>query len=196
MLEYHVKSYSLVFKTVASYALDVLTRFTPSLVADLNIESLYKILSIMDLNSFRIDKNGSKGLFLASSMLNHSCTPNARVIFGTDGHVTVKAKKMIGQGQPITIAFCKLLTNTESRLKMLDSSQYFTCSCDLCLDNTEKGTYLSAIVCPKCKSYLLPRSFHEIDPTWTCKKCHFQTSNEKVKKLVESVRNGYLNISK
>ena len=33
--------------------------------------------------------------------------------------MTVKAKKFIAKGEPITITYCNILTNTENRLKKL-----------------------------------------------------------------------------
>ena len=44
-----------------------------------------KICGILDANCFRIDRNGTRGLFLATSMFNHDCLPNARIIFNDKG---------------------------------------------------------------------------------------------------------------
>jgi len=103
----------------------------------------------------------------------------------------VKAKKALSKGQPITITYCSLLINTQNRLKTLKDSKFFICQCNLCQDPTEKGTFLSAILCPKCKEHLLPESFHLSDPVWKCNKCLFSSSNEKVTKLVDSIKNSF-----
>ena len=103
----------------------------------------------------------------------------------------MKAKKAINKGQPITITYCSLLINTQTRLKTLKDSKFFICQCNLCQDPTEKGTFLSAILCPKCKGNLLPESFHLSDPEWKCNKCLFSSSHEKVTKLVDSIKNSF-----
>ena len=123
--------------------------------------------------------------------MNHDCLSNTRFIFNDKGDVTLKAKKSISKGEPITINYCKPLKNTEIRLEMLKSSKYFTCNCALCLDTTEKGTFMSAVTCPKCKGNLLPKSFKLSEPEWQCDKCKFVTTNEKITKLVDAVRNSY-----
>lgn len=174
---------------------DILRHYLPELTDGLQIEDILKICGILDSNSFRIDKHGTRGLFLATSMLNHNCLPNARVIFTNNGSVSVLAKKGIARNQPITITYCAQLTNTESRLEKLKKSKFFICQCDLCHDVTEKGTYMSALTCPKCKGHLLPQSFHSTDPSWNCDQCSFSTSHEKAKKLSEAIRNSYVKIS-
>ena len=49
---------------------DVLKRCVPELLEDLNAEDILRICGILDANSFRIDKNGSRGLFLGKSFLS------------------------------------------------------------------------------------------------------------------------------
>ena len=108
----------------------------------------------------------------------------------------MKAKKTIAKGEPITITYCSLLCNTQYRLKKLQDSKFFTCQCHLCHDPTEKGTFLSGVVCPKCKGILLPESFYLAEPVWKCNKCSFSTSHLKVTKLVETVKNSFDTITR
>ena len=121
-------------------------------------------------------------------MVNHDCLPNARVVFDPQGDANLLAKRKISKGEAITITYCTLLTNTPTRLQKLKKSKFFTCQCNLCQDPMEKGTYMSALTCPKCKGYLLPKSFHN-PSDWHCNKCAFTTTDEKVQKLIEAVRN-------
>ena len=121
-------------------------------------------------------------------MVNHDCLPNARVVFDTQGNANLLAKRNINKDEPITITYCTLLTNTPTRLQKLEKSKFFICQCTLCKDPTEKGTFMSALTCPKCKGLLLPKSFHE-PSEWKCDKCPFSTTDEKAQKLVEAVRN-------
>ena len=55
------------------------------IVKDVSFEEIMKICGILDANCFRIDRNGTRGLFLATSMINHDCLPNARIIFNAKG---------------------------------------------------------------------------------------------------------------
>ena len=137
-------------------------------------EDILQICGILDSNSFRIDKHGSRGLFLATSMVNHDCQPTARVVFDQKGNVNLKAKKAILKGEPITITYCSPLLNTPARILKLKTTKFFTCQCNLCCDPTECGTYMSALVCPKCQGLLLPESFHAQNPPWKCNKCPFR----------------------
>ena len=52
---------------------------------DVSFGEIMKICGILDANCFRIDRNGTRGLFLATSMINHDCLPNARIIFNDKG---------------------------------------------------------------------------------------------------------------
>jgi hypothetical protein len=175
---------------------DVLRLSKINLIEGLVAEDIFKICGILDSNSFRIDRNGTRGLFLATAMINHDCLPNSRVVFDTSGNVSVKAKKFIQKGTNITITYCTQLMNTPTRLAKLKKSKFFTCYCDLCCDPTEMGTYMSALTCPKCKGHLLPKSFHNANLDWTCNKCTFSTTGEKVKKLVDTMENNYLAITR
>ena len=134
-------------------------------------------------------------IFFFIFQVNHNCRPNARCIFDIKGNVTLKAQKYIAKGEQITITYCTTLTNTKTRLAKLKQSKFFVCNCTLCLDPTENGTFLSAVICPKCKNgKMLPESFHMADTNWHCDKCRFMSTDEKVTKLVDAVRNSYIKI--
>ena len=127
--------------------------------------------------------------FSAMSMVNHSCLPNARVIFDPQGNANLVAKKDIKSGENVTITYCTLLTNTLTRLQKLKKSKFFTCQCQLCHDPREIGTLMSALICPKCQGTLLPESFFLQPLEWKCDKCPFITTDDKVQKLIDAVRN-------
>ena len=76
-----------IMKRNKSSVWNILKTFVPELVEDLTYEDIMKICGILDSNCFRIDKNGTRGLFLATSMLNHNCLPNARIVFDHKGEV-------------------------------------------------------------------------------------------------------------
>lgn len=176
----------------------VLKHYLPAkFMEDISLDVIQRICGILDANSFRMDKYGSRGLYFAISMVNHDCLPNARVVFSSEGRATLMAKKPIKKGQHISITYCSPLLNTPTRLAKLKSSKFFTCQCDLCHDPSEKQTYLSALICPKrCKGLLLPNTFYESSQDWKCNTCTFMTCGEKVQKLVDAIMNSYLAVSK
>ena len=53
-----------IMKNNKSAVFDVLKRYVPELLEGLNTEDIFRICGILDANSFRMDKNGSRGLFL------------------------------------------------------------------------------------------------------------------------------------
>ena len=123
-------------------------------------------------------------------MVNHNCLPNARVVFDSQGKANLLAKRDIKKGENLTITYCTLLTNTPTRVAKLKKSKFFTCQCQLCHDPQEKGTLMSALICPKCQGgILLPKSFFHQPQEWKCDRCAFATTEEKVQKLVDAVRN-------
>jgi hypothetical protein len=48
---------------------NVLNQNLPELVGGLSLDDVMKIFGILDANSFRIDKHGTRGVFLATSMV-------------------------------------------------------------------------------------------------------------------------------
>ena len=71
LLEDHLQDRKdcLIMKNNKSGVFDVLKRYVPELLEGLNTEDIFRICGILDANSFRFDKNGSRGLFLGKSSL-------------------------------------------------------------------------------------------------------------------------------
>ena len=49
----------------------MLNQNLPELVEGLSFDEVMKICGILDANSFQIDKHGTRGVFLATSMVNN-----------------------------------------------------------------------------------------------------------------------------
>ena len=49
---------------------NVLNQNSPELIEGLSFDDIMKICGIIDANSFRIDKHGTRGVFLATSMVS------------------------------------------------------------------------------------------------------------------------------
>lgn len=85
------------------------------------------------------------GLYLGPSLLDHSCRPNAVVIF--DGKVlNLKCIEPIYDGQKITISYIELLNTKARRCEELENCYYFQCTCSLCVDN-EKDAMMKSSLC-------------------------------------------------
>lgn len=73
------------------------------------------------------------GIYLHASMLNHSCDPNACIIF--DGP-SVKLRCIHPNGiayqDEITISYIELAASTQTRQKQLQERYCFTCTCKKC----------------------------------------------------------------
>ena len=66
LLEDHLESRKecAIMKNNKQTVFNVLKRHVPDLLEGLNLEDIFRICGILDANSFRMDKNGSRGLFL------------------------------------------------------------------------------------------------------------------------------------
>ena len=71
-------------------------------------EEVLKVSAKLDSNSFRQGEY-CRALFGVASMLNHSCVPNARVVFDAAGNVKVFSKCDIEAGEEITITYVSQL---------------------------------------------------------------------------------------
>ena len=83
----------------------------PELTSDIKDDEILHICARLDSNAFRQGES-CRVLFSVSSMLNHSCIPNARVVFGEQGNVKVLSKSNIEAGEEITITYCSQLLGT------------------------------------------------------------------------------------
>ncbi|XP_058795741.1 SET domain-containing protein SmydA-8-like isoform X2 [Phymastichus coffea] len=153
-------------------------------------ESLQKLCGIVDVNTFElrspagpigiatgITKGGLRGLFRRAALMAHSCRPNAHISVDEHFRMTVYAALPLTAGDLITFNYTSSLVGTASRQDHLQVGKYFRCQCDACTDPLENGTYLSCLVCPRCrKSYVAMQKPLDLDPydqktKWVCQKC-------------------------
>ena len=88
-----------------------LLRLFPELTSPLKEKEILKMCAKLDSNSFRQGES-SRALFSVASMLNHSCVPNARIIFDKNGNAKVLSKSRIDKGVEISITYCSPLLGT------------------------------------------------------------------------------------
>ncbi|KAF5279535.1 hypothetical protein FQR65_LT03357 [Abscondita terminalis] len=116
-----------------------------------NPVELLGIYGRMCVNSFNICDEELKGLgtgiYLAASIIDHSCQPNAVATFqGTLLNIRATEQMPHLNGTNYT----DTLQKSEVRRKDLMSTYYFLCKCPRCLD-PEETKIMSAGVCPNTK---------------------------------------------
>lgn len=66
------------------------------------------------------------------SMINHSCDPNARVIFGLSSDVRAKSLRKIRCSEELTVSYVDNKIPLDLRARSLKKSFLFACKGDLC----------------------------------------------------------------
>lgn len=77
-------------------------------------------------------------VYVAESMFDHSCSPNATPIF-TGIHMEVRCIKPIAENEPITINYFDLIQPKYARQKILKEDYYFDCQCPRCELDLPRG---------------------------------------------------------
>ena len=104
------------------------------------------------VNSFNIMNDEYQsigiGLYLAPSVLDHSCDPNCTVIFEGKSLV-LRTIKDVDSFDDLRISYTNLLDTKETRREKLAQQYYFSCQCCKC--EQEKDGEKSVLECPKCQ---------------------------------------------
>nr|XP_032512528.1 LOW QUALITY PROTEIN: histone-lysine N-methyltransferase SMYD3 [Danaus plexippus plexippus] len=118
-----------------------------------NTADLMGLYGRMVINSFTIldiEMNSiGTGIYLASSVIDHSCNPNAVAVF--DGKtINIRALKDMNclDWKKIRISYIDLMKTPYERQMELRQSYYFLCQCDRCLDEN-RIKYVHAAKCLK-----------------------------------------------
>lgn len=103
---------------------------------------LFEMFCKICINSYSMlntDLNGiGSGVYVAESMFDHSCTPNAAPVFnGID--LEIRCIKPIEEGEPITVNYIDLKESKSTRQKMLKEQYYFDCNCPRCEQDLPRG---------------------------------------------------------
>lgn len=105
------------------------------------------------INSFNIMNNDYQpvgiGLYLEASILDHSCYPNATVVF--DGkQLLLRTIKPVKSFADIRISYTNLLDSNQVRRENLQNQYYFTCECARCKDD-EIDVEKASVACGSCQ---------------------------------------------
>ena len=131
------------------------------------------------INSFNIMNDEYQsvgiGLYLAASVLDHSCDPNSSVIF--DGkNLVLRSIKDVTHFDQIRISYTNLIDTAEMRKEKLAQQYYFTCKCKKCDDDQEEEK--SVLQCPACLGNV-PLTLAR------CRQCQRQASDAELEEYTE-----------
>ena len=152
-------------------------------------DELLEIYGRVLINSFNVMNEDYQsvgiGLYLAASVLDHSCVPNAAVVF--DGlrlkvRVTDPDLKSISDIRDLRISYTHLLNETEMRRKELREQYYFTCDCDRCQGDYEQGKEQFKLNCAKCPDCNGPVA---VKGDKTCGKCGREMTKKETRRFRE-----------
>ncbi|OZC05696.1 hypothetical protein X798_07329, partial [Onchocerca flexuosa] len=92
------------------------------------------------------------------SVLDHSCKPDAFIIFnGTKAVLRSLNKNITEYSDNLRIPYCDLLDLTSARCETLQKQHNFICNCEICQD-FEMDRQKSSLRCTKCKDGFCPYS--------------------------------------
>ncbi|CAB4398129.1 unnamed protein product [Rhizophagus irregularis] len=98
-------------------------------------DDLINYLCVFYCNNFNLHDNQlfvyGEGTFPIGSLFNHSCRPNAIVMY--DGAVQIiKCIEVINVGEEINISYIDVALDRVTRKKMLQEKYFFECQCSRC----------------------------------------------------------------
>jgi len=163
-------------------------------------EEIHRAIGILRTNAFQIEHDymkaqgtSGKAVYPTFSFLSHSCIANARYFVMPDDKLILRAQVDIKEGEEITIQYISFLFGNSRRREEIRSCWMFECRCRRCLDTTELGSFLSAVLCSGCGGPVLPVD-NSIDcEVWQCRDCQQKMERDKVLAIVKELEDEMLN---
>jgi len=157
---------------------------------------------VLKTNSIMFGEENARALFPMFSLLNHSCTANAKhTIYIKNKRIAVQAQTHIREGEEILINYTAFIIGTSFRRKKLFNNWYFKCFCDRCRDPSELGSHLSTLRCPKCgdrgdneSGFMMQQNPTQEDSPWKCNIHNFIYTKQNVDSLVSDLRAHFFQI--
>ncbi|XP_015571533.1 histone-lysine N-methyltransferase ASHR1 isoform X3 [Ricinus communis] len=162
---------------------------------DVNIKEIAENFSKLACNAHTICDSELRplgtGLYPVVSIINHSCLPNAVLVF--DGRLAVvHTVQHIPKGSEVLISYIETAGSTMTRQKALKQQYFFTCTCPRCikmglLDDIQESAILEGYRCKdnRCNGFLLRDSD---DRGFICQQCGLLRSKEEVKKSAAEIK--------
>ncbi len=129
-------------------------------VDDIDVVDVFQVRSLIESNTFGIPSPSKQrqtrpfgftaefqqeghlgdntGLFLKTSMMNHSCVPNTRKVFLGDA-IIIRATRPIKKGQELVQSYAQTDADVSERREMLQSTWHFQCNCKLCIAEAQEA---------------------------------------------------------
>ncbi|KAJ0024550.1 hypothetical protein Pint_08233 [Pistacia integerrima] len=131
------------------------------------------------------------GLYPVISIINHSCLPNAVLVF--EGRLgVVRAVQHIPKGAEVLISYIETAGSTMTRQKALKEQYLFTCTCPRCIklvqfEDIKESSILEGYRCKdeRCSGFLLRDSD---DRGFTCQQCGLFKSMEEIKTKASEIK--------
>jgi len=131
----------------------------------LSKSDIFEIYCKVLINSFNVMSNDNQraigiGLYLAPSVLDHSCRPNAVVVFS--GKVAVvRCIEAVANFRDVRIAYTDLVSPRAKRRTELSNQYYFQCQCPECQLLSEESKWresckTGSVVCTGCSQLSCP----------------------------------------
>ena len=158
-------------------------------IASDELAMIYTLVTSSSLNMV-VDGREFPGLYMTGALLTQSCIQNTRCVFkGRDNKLFLYAATGIKKGEKITHRNLKNLvhTGTIERRRVL-KEMFLDCYCPRCSDQSEMGTYVSAMLCQRCEGMCLPQNPMDQDSPWECRGCEAGVSGDFVNTLLLSLQ--------
>ncbi|KHG02872.1 Histone-lysine N-methyltransferase ASHR1 -like protein [Gossypium arboreum] len=131
------------------------------------------------------------GLYPVISIINHSCLPNAVLIF--EGRLAVvRAVQHIPKDSEVSISYVETAASTITRQKTLKEQYLFTCTCVRCnklgqYDDIQESAILEGYRCRDngCSGFLLRESDEK---GFVCQQCGLIRNKEEIRKIASDIK--------
>ncbi|KAF3445707.1 hypothetical protein FNV43_RR10883 [Rhamnella rubrinervis] len=163
--------------------------------SDSNIKEIAENFSRLACNAHTICDSELRplgtGLYPVISIINHSCLPNAVLVFEGRSAV-VHAVQHIPKDAEVLISYVETARSTMTRQKALKEQYFFTCKCPRCIkvgqfDDIQESATLEGYKCKNngCDGFLLRDSD---DKEFICQQCGLFRSKEEIKKIASEIK--------
>ncbi|MBA0765105.1 hypothetical protein Gotri_014359 [Gossypium trilobum] len=131
------------------------------------------------------------GLYPVISIINHSCLPNAVLVF--EGRLAVvRAVQHIPKDSEVSISYVETAASTITRQKTLKEQYLFTCTCVRCnklgqYDDIQESAILEGYRCRDngCSGFLLRESDEK---GFVCQQCGLIRNKEEIRKIASDIK--------
>ncbi|KAL3729635.1 hypothetical protein ACJRO7_026722 [Eucalyptus globulus] len=162
---------------------------------EINIKEVAENFSKLSCNAHTICDSELRplgtGLYPVISIINHSCLPNAVLLF--EGRTAVvRAVQHIPQGSEVLISYIETAGSTTTRLKSLREQYHFACACPRCAklgqpDDIKESAILEGYRCEddRCSGFLLRDSEKQ---GFVCQQCGRVRKKEEIRGIASEIK--------